>query len=179
MAERTLTTERWIFGTTYAALMVLLMLLHLVPLSTAPGRIPGPDFMLCITLAWMLRRPDFLPATLVAALFLLADLFFMRPIGLFAALVVLAAEFLRAREPATREQTFLAEWLMVSTVLLSLTMANRLILGVFWVEQVTFGLAVVKLLATVAAYPLVVLGSRLIFGIAKLSANEAEVRGRL
>ncbi|MEL7116204.1 MAG: rod shape-determining protein MreD, partial [Pseudomonadota bacterium] len=110
MAEPSPTRERWRFGATYAALVFGLMLIHLVPLSVGPGRIPGPDLLICITLAWVLRRPHYVPVLLVAALFLMADILFMRPLGLYAALVVLAVEFLRARAGQTREQTFPAEW---------------------------------------------------------------------
>lgn len=177
--QRSALAERWIFGATYAALMAALMFVHLVPLSVMPGRIPGPDLMVAVTLAWILRRPRLLPTPLVAAVFLLADLMFLRPIGLYAALVVLAIEFLRAREASIREQTFAAEWVMVATMVLALTLVNRLVLAIFLVDQPAFPLAAVQFAGTVLAYPVVVFVLRLVFGIGKLTASEADARGRV
>lgn len=180
MAEhRSIATRRWIFCAGYAALLLALMLIHLVPLSVGPGRIPGPDLMLAITLAWMLRRPAFLPTPLIAVMFLLGDIFFMRPLGLHAALAVLASEFLRAREASTREQTFVAEWIMVSGLLIAIFLTERIVLSLFLVEQVALGLTLFQAIATLLVYPLIVFASRLLFGISKMSASEAEAGGRV
>ena len=178
MADQTMATQRWLFGTTFAVLFIVLMLIHLVPLSIAAGRVPGPDLLVALTMAWVLRRPDFVPTPVVAVLFLMADMLFMRPIGLWTALIVLAVEFLRVREHSTREQTFLAEWAMVSGVLLTITLVDRIVLTVLFVEQVSFGLVLFQFLATALSYPLVVLGSRWVFGINKLTSSQADARGR-
>lgn len=178
MAERTEAAERWIAAATYTGLMIALLLIHLVPLSVAPGRIPGPELMLCLTLTWVLRRPYQLPTPLVAAVFLMADVLFLRPLGLQAALVVIMVEFLRARTANTREQTFMAEWLMVGVLLLVLTLAERMILAIVVVPQPSLGLAAFEMFATVAAYPLVVLAAGFALGLTKMSASEADTRGR-
>ena len=178
MAERDFTTQRWMYGSFYGVLITLLILLHLVPLSVAPGRIPGPDLLSCLTFAWVLRRPHYVPTFLVAVMFLMADMLFMRPIGLWAALVVLAVEFLRIREANQREQTFLTEWAVVVGVLLAMTIVYRLILTVLFVQQVSLGLSLVQLIATAACYPLVVLVSHLVLGVTKMTPNQAEAQGR-
>jgi len=133
--------------------------------------------MLCLTLAWVLRRPHYVPAPIVAGLFLMADMLFLRPLGLWAALVLVAVEYFRARAHNTREQTFLTEWFMVAAVLLIITLVNRLTLAVFFVEQPSLGLTLVQFLATLLAYPLVVFASSVFFGITKMSASEAEGQG--
>ena len=81
----------------YVGLVLMSLFLRLRPID--PGRVgwPGPDLILCLTLAWVQRRPDYLPAGLVAAVILAEDLFMLRPPGLWAALTVLGAEFLRSR----------------------------------------------------------------------------------
>jgi hypothetical protein len=54
--------------------------------------------MLALTFAWVLRRPEFVPPLLIAAMILLGDLMFHRPPGLWAALVLVTAETLRVRD---------------------------------------------------------------------------------
>ena len=56
---------------------------------------PAPDLMLALTLAWVVRRPDLLPAPLIAAYFFVEDILMMRPPGLWALIVLGATEFLR------------------------------------------------------------------------------------
>jgi rod shape-determining protein MreD len=179
MAEQpSSTAKRWLFYAIYTGALAFLMLLYLVPISVLPNRIPGPDLMIGITFAVLLRRPHMLPTFLVAALFLFADILFMRPIGLYAALVVLAIELMRSRIGAIREQTFIAEWLMVSFVLLVMAMAYRLVLTAFLVDLAPLGLVFFQLFGTILCYPIIVLLLRWGFGITKLSASEAEAQGR-
>lgn len=179
MAERTVTAERWLYGGAYAGLCLALILAHLLPLSIIPGRIPGPDLMICLTLAWVLRRPYCVPTFLVAVMFLFADMLLMRPLGLWAAIVVIAVEYLRARTHQTREQTFLTEWLMIAILLLVMTLANRIALAIFVVQQPSWGLVMAQSLATILVYPAVVFVSQWIFGVTKMSAAEAEAQGRM
>jgi rod shape-determining protein MreD len=49
---------------------------------------------------------------------LLADLLFLRPPGLWAAIVVLGHEFLRNREQGLRDMPFFVEWGLVASLLL-------------------------------------------------------------
>src|SRR6056297_633829 len=93
----TLPTGRWRYWLLFLAIAAVLFFVQLLPLDLQPGRFPGPDVLLLLAIAWVLRRPDFVPVLLVAAVFLLADILFMRPLGLWTALVVLGMEFLRAR----------------------------------------------------------------------------------
>ena len=62
----------------FTALMAAIAFAHLLPLDPGPGRFPGPDVMLLLTIAWLLRRPEAVPLALVAVLFLLADFLLQR-----------------------------------------------------------------------------------------------------
>ncbi|KMW59825.1 Rod shape-determining protein MreD [Candidatus Rhodobacter oscarellae] len=178
MAERTMATRRWFYGCTFFVISALIILLHLVPLRIVPGRIPGPDLLVCFTFAWLLRRPHYVPVLLIAVMFLMSDVLFMRPLGLWAALVVLGSEFLRARETAAREQPFPMEWGMVAAVLLCITLANAAVLAVLVVGQPALGLTLFQYVATVLCYPLVVLLSRWVFKLTKMTPNQTDARGR-
>ena len=178
MADHNLTANRWVYGTAYFGVISVLALFSILPTHIGPDGYPGPDLLIGVTFAWVLRRPQYVPTLLVAFVFLLADMLFMRPPGLWTALVVLAVEFLRAREAGSREQPFLVEWAIVAGVLLAITLANRLVLAVFLVNQAGLGLTLLQFFVTVLSYPVIALLSRLLFGVARMTPGETDARGR-
>jgi rod shape-determining protein MreD len=177
MADK-VTSNRWVYGMAYFGVMMVIILWQILPIQVGPRGYPGPDLLICITFAWVLRRPQYMPILLIAAVFLLMDMLFMRPPGLWAALVVVGVEFLRSRISTSRELPFPVEWAMVSVVLAVMTVANRLILSALMVQQAGFGLAVLQLIATCLAYPLIVLLSRLLFDIRRMTPAEIEKMAR-
>ena len=172
-----ITSRLWLYSLLFLAISLLIIFFELLPLDLAAGRWPGPDLTVAIAFAWVLRRPDFVPVVLIAGVFLTMDLLFMRPPGLWAGLVVLGSEFLRTREPQSRDLPFLVEWAMVSGVLIAMTLAARLIQMIFVVGQPTFGLVTLQLGATILSYPIVVSASRMVFGIRKIAPGEVDQLG--
>lgn len=144
----------WRLGLAAAAIIWLAWRLMPAPLPDVVW--PAPDLMLAVACAVVLRRPEFLPAALIAALVLLEDLLTLRPPGLWAVLVLAGTEFLRARAAFSREVSLLAEWLMVAMVIAVLFVANRLILSLFFVPQPALGAVTEHAVATIVVYPLVV-----------------------
>lgn len=165
--DRTGSARLWIMRALYVALCLAAVLFALVPLDTAPRGWAGPDLLLALTFAWAVRCPGFVPAPLVAAAFLLADLVFQRPPGLWAALALLASERFRTRAAALLPASFLLEWLEVAIVLAVMTILYRLTLGIMAVDQPPPSLSMSQMAATVAVYPLVVGLSALAFGVRK------------
>ncbi len=168
----------WVYRGLFVGLAVLILFVRLLPTGTEAGRWPGPDLMLCVMLAWVTRRPDYLPALLIAAVVLVEDLILMRPPGLWAAIVVLASEFLRARAPLTRELGFLPEWIMVSVVMVAMMLGNRLVLGVAFVDMPPFGPVFAQTAMTILCYPVVVGLLYLALHLRKPSAGEVDAFGR-
>lgn len=134
-----------------------LILARLVPLPGGPGAMPGPDLLFCVTIAWVLRRPDLLPVGLIAAAALSADLLLQRPPGLWAALLVLAAEYMRGRSQPGQEPSFGGELLLVSLTYAGLVFANWALLVIFAVPHPPLLGMLAQVPATALAYPLVVL----------------------
>lgn len=161
----------------FAGLALLSLFLRMLPINTMQS-IPGPDFLLALAFAWVLRRPDYLPALLVAAVFLTEDLLLMRPPGLWALMVLLATEFLRSRGALTRELTFPVEWAMVSAAMVAIFIGNRLVLALLLVPQVPLGLSLLQLFLTIVAYPLVVLVSHFLLRVRKPATGEVDSLGR-
>lgn len=169
---------RWAYRALYVAIAGFLMFVRLLPLDTAPVHWPGPDILLGVTFAWVLRRPDYVPALLIAAVVLLEDLLLMRPPGLWAVIVLVASEFLRGRVPLMREFNTLAEWLMVSMVMFAAFIAYRLAFMLVVLPQPDFGFALIRILGSIVTYPLVVAVTAMVFGLRKTAPGEVDALGR-
>lgn len=167
--------NRTIAAALYLGVALVLTVLRLTPVSPGGLGWPGPDLLLALTFAWMLRRPDLLPALLVALVFLVDDLLFWRPPGLWACLVLVGSEALRRREMRWRDQSFVFEWFGVAVLLGLMIVANRLIMGLFLLPLPAFGQVFLQYLATIAAYPPVVLAARALVGLRRLSQTELEL----
>ncbi len=158
----------------FLGLGLVVLFYHLLPFGLGRSGWPGPDILTALIMAWVMRRPDFAPVLAIAALAFLADLLFLKPLGLWAAIMVVGTEFLRRREPVYRELPFFSEWLLVSVVLSAMTVANALILGLFGVSQPGFGLVLIQLIVTLLVYPLAAGFSAFAMGVRKLTPAEAE-----
>ncbi|GAA6197237.1 hypothetical protein NBRC116598_26810 [Pseudophaeobacter arcticus] len=159
----------------FAALAFVVIFFHLLPLNSQARSWAPPDLIICLAMAWSLRRPDYVPVFILIPVLLIADLLFQRPPGLLTLLVVLGCEFLRARAQPQHETPFVAEWLSVALVIIAITLLNRLTLSLFTIPRAPLSLSVIEMFATIAAYPLVALFSQSLLGVRKLSAAEAEI----
>lgn len=168
----------WMYRVLFAALVLLVILIHLLPLETTPVRIPAPDVLPCLAFAWVLRRSEYVPIFLIACAFLLTDMFFLRPPGLWAALVVVGAEIVRARGEAFHEMPFSFEWLLVAFVLTGMMVINQIALNLTLADTPSLGLSVIKLIFTIMIYPVVVVISRSVFKVRRLHPGEIDRVGR-
>lgn len=170
--------RRWLFRAIFALIALGLIVVRLMPLGSDAGDWPGPDILLCLTLAWVLRRPDYMSPWLIAAVVLAEDLLLMRPPGLWTALVVMATEFLRSRTAFTRELSLPAEWLLMSGVMIALTLGYRAAFAVAFVPQPPFGFSMLQVVASILCYPFVVWLSALAFKLHKPATGEVDAYGR-
>lgn len=159
-------------------LAVTLITLRLMPLSTLPPNWPGPDLLLLLSLTYAVRRPRLAPAPLVAGVWLVADLLFLRPPGLMAALVVMASQNLRARARDLRRAPFMAEWAALSVAVMAVTVANRLVLAVLLVPRPPLGPVLIEAVLTVLIYPAVALVADWVLGLHRAAPGEFDTRGQ-
>lgn len=176
MAE-TLNSSRFAHIGYFLFLAAAVAFAQLLPLSGSAGGVPGPDILLLITCCWGLRRPDLIPTPIVAVVFLLADVLFMRPLGLWAGLVVIAFEVLRSRSTAWRELNFLLEWAMVTGIIVGVFFANAALLTIFVVDQPGLGATLLRLIATIAFYPVVAFILMRTVGLYKLAPGAVDRLG--
>lgn len=173
-----LAARLWAYRGLFLALVLVILFLRILPIGDADGGLPGPDLLLCLIFAWIIRRPDHLPALLIALVVLVEDLVLMRPPGLWAAAMVLATEFLRGRAALTRELVFVVEWLMVAGLMLAMMLGTRLVMALAFVDQPAFGFAFVQIVASALVYPLVCLALHFAFDLRKPSTGEVDAFGR-
>ena len=178
MAELT-ATNRWAMRGLFLGVVALVMFMMLLPINPGTKRIPGPDILLLVTCAWVLRRPEYVPVWLIAFVFFMADWLFMRPPGLWAAIVIVATETLRVQAAQLREQSLLFEWLTVAGLVTAMFLANAVILGIFFVDQPGLGATLIRLILTVLAYPLVVFVAARALGVRKMVGGETDQYGRV
>lgn len=169
--------RRWRYWALFAALCFAIIFARLLPLDAGPGRLPGPDLLVCLCFAWVLRRPSYVPVALIAVVILLSDILFMRPLGLWTAAVVLGSEFLRSREPYWRDLPFFLEWPIVCSVIVAMTLGYVVILAIFAVDQPAFGRILIQMIATCLAYPIVVLFSAKLFRLKKMPPGAVDQLG--
>lgn len=171
-------SAHWIYRGLFLALALGLVFLKLLPLGHSAGALPGPDLVLCLIMAWVVRRPDYIPLSMIVFVVLIEDLILMRPPGLWTAFVVMATEFLRSRVALTRELNFVVEWMLVAGLMLGILLAYRLTLAVTLVPQAPFGFAAVQVLWSILLYPLVVGLSHLVLDLRKPATGEIDSFGR-
>ncbi|QFU08692.1 hypothetical protein PARPLA_02700 [Rhodobacteraceae bacterium THAF1] len=160
------------------AIAAVFLFVRILPFHDSGGRLPAPDLLTVLAFAWVLRRPEYVPTWLIACIALMADILFMRPLGLWALITVMGVEFLRNRSELTDQQPFPVEWMLVGGTLTAMYVAQALVMGVFVIPQPAFGATLLELLATVAVYPLVVVVTVFLFGVRVPSPTERDAEAR-
>lgn len=178
MAERT-DSKTWVNRAAFATLAFVIIVVQLVPLDLRPATWAGPNILLATTLVWVVRKPIYLPVAVIAIVFLMADFLFMRPPGLWAALVVILTETIRRQNSDFRNMPLLAEWGSVAAGIVAITVLNRLILAIVMAPQAPLGLTLIEMILTIAIYPVVVVFAYFLFGITRTAPGETGTRGHL
>lgn len=172
-----LTLDRWLYRMLYVGVTGALVFVLILPNDMRTGSLPGPDWMLCMTFAWLQRRPDYLPPWLIAGVFLMLDMLLMRPPGLLTALVLIGAEFLRSRQQMSVETAFGPEWLLTGGTIMAVFLGQWAILGLFEVPGAGFGMLALQAVVTVLAYPLAAVVSRYVLQVRRVTPGELDPRG--
>lgn len=167
----------WMMRAAFALVVISILFFHLLPLQTAAGGLIWPDLILAFALAWSVRRPQYVPAVLLAALFLLADLLLQRPPGLWAALALIACERIKQQSRMLRDASLATELASVAAWIIGIGLAYRIILALLFVDMPPVGPALIQIAVTVAAYPLVIGFTHAIMGVRKATPNDIGNKG--
>ena len=148
----------------YLALAGAITVLAMLPGEAVPRRWPVPDLLLMVTLAWLVRRPAHLPAASLAFVFLAADFVTGQPPGLRAALVLIAAEYLRARPEAAAGGP-VAEWARAGAAILLIAFAERALLGLTLTPAPEMGPVLLRAISGALLYPAAALFVAYVLGV--------------
>lgn len=178
MAERA-NSKTWINRGIFVGLAFVLIVVDLVPLDMRPSFWIAPDLLLAITLVWVARKPRYLPVLVIALLFLITDFLFMRPPGLWAALVVVLTEVIRRQNRDFRNMPLLVEWGSIAFGIVAITIANRVILALVMIPRASLGLTLIEMVATILVYPIVMVIAHFAFGVSRTAPGEVGSRGEV
>jgi len=132
------------------------IILPMVPLGLPANSTPFPDILFLYLAVWCIRQPQTAPLLGVAFLALLSDAMLMRPLGLWALLLVAASEALRLGNKTFRETPFLLEWLYVAGLLATMSVLQNFLFMVTFSPMHGFWATVWHIGRSVALYPVVV-----------------------
>ena len=178
MAERS-DSKTWINRGLFLVLAFGLIVIDLVPLNMQPTAWAGPDLLLVATLVWVARKPRYAPVLAIVIVFLMTDFLFMRPPGLWAALVVILSEVVRNQHRDFRNMPMLVEWGTIAIGIVAITIANRLVLAVVMAQQAPLALTLIEMVATILIYPLVVFVAHFVFGVSRIAPGEVGSKGQV
>ncbi len=174
MASHAPPKQIWTYRSIYLGLGLCVLFFRILPLHTGTPGLPGPDIILCVTLAWVMRQPTAVPVAAILFLFLLGDILLQRPVGLWTLLALMTSEGLRSRRATLTEASFLVEMTIVAGAILFMVLAQRLVLWVLVTDQPSLGLSLMEGLATIVIYPIVVLVSKFALRMDKLPLVDLE-----
>ncbi|HDZ80367.1 MAG TPA: rod shape-determining protein MreD [Roseobacter sp.] len=137
----------------------------------------APDLLIAFAFAWSVRKPDYVPALLLATAFLLNDFLLQRPPGLWALLALIACENLKLRGRTLRDSTFGAEWLAASVWLVAIMLLNRIVLTLLMVSPPQWTLSLIELGVTALFYPVVVFVTHTLMGVRKSTPGDLDSLG--
>ena len=173
------TMRRFLFRFQFLAVCAALIFYKMLPLSTEPGRIPGPDLLFIFTAAVIMRRPNFAPVGLIVVVHLVADLLFLRPPGLWTAAMLMAYEFLRARRLRDTEVPMPVEVVLVAGVFTASIIVYTLVLAIFAVPQADLFTLAIHIMTTAACYPFAILVVHYILQVRRLKPGELDDDGAM
>ena len=147
----------WAYRVVYVLLGLLAVAYPLLPLQFTPTRFSAPDLLFVLTITWIVRQPESAPFLLVAALALLADAVLMRPMGLWAVLLLIASETVRMSHKTIQERGLLAEFSLIAALLVTMVTLQNAVLWISFSQVLVFAKTVQFVMLTLACTPVMVL----------------------
>ncbi|MGR3490606.1 MAG: rod shape-determining protein MreD [Shimia sp.] len=177
MAERA-RQSAWSIAALYILTALVLLFINLIPLQTAPVGWVGPDVLLVLTLALVVRRPDAMPLWVIVGVTFFADLVLGRPPGLWTVLVLIGTEGLRKRHDDLIESAYVFEVLYVTLAMILVYVGYIAALSLLGPDPVNGKLLLQQLVLSVLLYPVLSGALYLLSGVRKSAPGETDDRGR-
>lgn len=172
-----ITTRRFLFRCMFLLLCAVIIFMKMLPLSTIPSAVPGPDWLFCLTAVWIMRRPRWAPVGLIILVHLVADILYLRPIGLWPAISLLGYEYLRGKSGGPTEISPPLEVGMAGAVFAVLVAINAIFQFVFGIAQPNLGVLLLHVIVTIMAYPFVIAFSHFVIRVRRARPTDMDGSG--
>lgn len=167
----------WLRRAGFIAIATMFILQALIPLDLTANRLPGPDVLYCVTMAYIIRRPEFVPLWAIFFVFFLRDILSMAPLGIWTLLVITSTEIVRSNLQAFREYFFGIEWLWIAGIFGAILLTQQLILSITLSFTPTFVDLALQFFFTAAIYPVIVAFMKYGFRIECPAAGKTDAKG--
>ena len=171
------TFRRWMFRGVFALLCSVLIFGKMLPLTAIPRAIPGPDLIFAFSAAFIMRRPRYAPVLLVVGILLLTDILFLRPIGLWPAIALVALEVMRSRATSQVETPLPAELLQFAMLFSGAVCVNALVLVIFGLPVISFSALILHIVVTGVAYPVVIAATHYVLRVRRARPSDVDAVG--
>ena len=155
----------------YFMIALIGIFLLLIPVSIFPNNLISPEIIFIVTLALIIRNPDYVPFWLIGIVFLLSDFLLTQPLGLNTFVILFITEFLRQNRLSFIEMLFLSEWLNIALLLLAAGFMRELLLIATLSEHMPTLTIISKVGLSIFIYPILVGLVNIIFRIRKAHKN--------
>ena len=170
----------WIFRTLYVLLALIAIAYPVLPLQFTPERWPAPELLFALTMAWVVRQPTGAPFLLIALVAILADAVLMRPMGLWALLLLMASETVRFSYRTIQERGLVMEYFAVGGLLLVMLILQNVILWISFSQLLEATRMLQIGLLTMLCYPVMVVFLHYIVRVRKPNtANRPDRLGKI
>lgn len=158
-------TRYWLEVALFLTLGFVAIGIPMIPMGLAADSIPFPDLLFALVVGWIIRQPETGPLLIVVFLAVLADAMLMRPMGLWALILLGGTEALRFSLRAFRDIPFMLEWAYVAGLLILMTVLQSILQLISFSDVYGFADQTWHILRTIAIYPIVVAVLHYIFRI--------------
>jgi len=170
----------WLFRGVFLLLGLLAIAYPILPLQFTPARWPAPEFLFALTMAWVVRQPKSAPFLLIALLAIVADAVLMRPMGLWALLLLMASETVRFSYRAIQERGIMMEFSMVAGLFLAMLIVQNILLWVSFSQSLELARMLQFGMLTLLCYPVMVAFLHYIIRVRKPdTANRPDRLGKI
>lgn len=172
--------KTWLYRGLFLLLGLLTIAYPILPLQFTPARWPAPELLFALTMAWVVRQPDSAPFLLIALLAIMADAVLMRPMGLWALLLLMASETVRFSYRAIQERGLMMEFSMVAVLFLAMLIAQNILLWVSFSQSLELARMLQFAVQTLIFYPVMVAFLHYIIRVRKPdTANRPDRLGKI
>ncbi len=168
----------WIHRTGFLGIGLVSVLWSVIPFDLSAEALPDPDLFYCLTMAFLVRRPEYVPIWTVFVVFFMRDVLTLAPLGLSTLMIIIASEVVRTNVQAFREYIFGLEWLWVATMFTIITLIQNTVLTLTFADTPRLVEQVPLILFTVLAYPVIVWVIRYVFRITRPRPGESDAWGK-